>query len=163
MLKFFGLKRKKMQIIQAKTLVSIFLKLEDEKGNLIDESEELMYLHGGYNQIFQKLEDELEGKKTGDTFEITLKPIEAFGEFKESLVNKEALEYLPDDIAVGMEFDDEDEENVWIVQSIEDGYAILNANHEFAGITLIASGKVLEMQHLSDEGVEEILNIEDEH
>ena len=152
-----------MQIIQAKTLVSISLKLEDEKGNLIDESEELVYLHGGYNQIFQKLEDELEGKKTEDTFELTLKPSEAFGEHKESLVNKEPLEYLPDDIAVGMEFDDEDEENVWIVESIENEHAVLNANHEFAGITMIASGKVLEMEYLSDKGVEEILSIEDEH
>lgn len=152
-----------MQIIQAKTLVSIFLKLEDEKGNLIDESEELMYLHGGYNQIFQKLEDELEGKKIGDAFNLTLRPLEAFGEYKESLVNKEPLIYLPDDIAVGMEFDDENEENVWIVESIEDEYAVLNANHEFAGMTLVASGKVLEMQHLSDKGVEEILSIEDEY
>lgn len=39
------------------------IKLEDEEGNIVDENDEIMYLHGGYNQIFQKLEDALEGKK----------------------------------------------------------------------------------------------------
>jgi len=152
-----------MEIIQTNTLVSISLKLEDEKGNLIDESDELIYLHGGYNQIFQKLEDELEGKKVEDTFELILRPTEAFGEYKESLVSKEPLKYLPDDLCIGMEFDDTNEENVWIVQSIEKEHAVLNANHELAGITLKAFGEVLEIEHLSDESVEEILNMEDEH
>jgi len=109
-----------METIQTNTLVSISLKLEDENGNLIDESEE-------------------------------------------SLVTKESLEYLPDDVAIGMELDGEEEGVVWIVKSIEDGYATLNANHELAGLTLKASGKVLEMEHLSDEGVQEILNMAHDH
>lgn len=152
-----------MEKITKNTLVSISLKLEDEKGNLLDESDEVMYLHGGYQQIFQKLEDELEGKKVGDTFNLLLTPAEAFGEYKESLVAKELLTDLPEDIAVGMELEGEDEETVWVVESIENEYALLNANHELAGVPLRASGEILEMEHLSDEGVQEILNMEHEH
>ena len=152
-----------METIQKNTLVSISLKLEDENSNIIDESEELMYLHGGYEQIFQKLENELEGKKIGDTFDIVLSPKESFGEYDESLVLKESLEDLPEDAAVGMELEGEDASIVWMIESIDDGYAILNANHELAGITLRATGEILEMEQLKDEAVDEILNMDHEH
>ncbi|MBE0515719.1 FKBP-type peptidyl-prolyl cis-trans isomerase [Sulfurimonas sp.] len=152
-----------MDKIKKNTLVSMLIKLEDKEGNIIDESEELMYLHGGYNQIFQKLEDELEGKKIGDTFHVTLTPAEAFGEYDESLVLKELLKDLPEDIHVGAELDGEEEGIVYVVESIEEMHAILNANHELAGIPLVASGKILEIEQLSDEAAEELLKVEHQH
>lgn len=152
-----------METITKDTLVSISLKLEDARGELLDDSDEVMYLHGGYSQIFQKLEDELDGKKIGDTFNIFLEPSDAFGEYDESLVTKEKLSDLPDDVEVGMELDGDDEDVVWVVESIEDGYAMLNANHELAGIPLRVSGEILELEHLSYEGVQEILNMQHEH
>lgn len=152
-----------MDKIKKNTLVSMLIKLEDEEGNIIDESEELMYLHGNYNQIFKKLEDELEGKKAGDTFHVLLTPAEAFGEYDESLVLKELLKDLPEDIAVGAELDGEEEGIVYVVESIEKKHAILNANHELAGIPLVASGKILEIEQLSDEAAEELLEAEHQH
>jgi FKBP-type peptidyl-prolyl cis-trans isomerase SlyD len=149
--------------IKKNTIVSMLIKLEDEEGNIIDESEELMYLHGGYNQIFKKLEDELEGKKVGDTFHVTLTPAEAFGEYDESLVLKELLEDLPEDIYVGAELDGEEEGIVYVIESIDKEHAILNANHELAGIALIASGKILEIEQLSDEATQELLKEEHHH
>jgi FKBP-type peptidyl-prolyl cis-trans isomerase SlyD len=152
-----------MDKIKKHTLVSMLIKLEDEEGNIIDEIEELMYLHGGYNQIFQKLEDALEGKKAGDTFHVTLTPAEAYGEYDETLVLKELLKDLPEDIAVGTELDGEEEDIVYVVESIDKKHAILNANHELAGIALIASGKILEIEQLTDEGAEALLKAEDHH
>lgn len=152
-----------MDKIKKNTIVSMLIKLEDEEGNIIDESEELMYLHGGYNQIFKKLEDELEGKKAGDTFHVTLTPAEAFGEYDESLVLKELLEDLPEDIYVGAELDGEEEGIVYVIESIDKEHAILNANHELAGIALIASGKILEIEQLSDEATQELLKEEHHH
>ena len=152
-----------MQTIQKNTLVSISLRLEDTRGTLLDDSDEIMYLHGGYNQIFQKLEDALDGKKVNNSFNILLQPADAFGEYNKSLLAKEPLCELPKDIALGMKLDDEDDKIVWVVEDITNGYAILNANDELAGIPLRASGKILELEHLQDEGVEEILNMEHEH
>lgn len=152
-----------MQKIVKNTLVSISLKMEDEAGNLLDESEEVMYLHGGYGQIFNKLENLLDGKRVGDIFNEFLSPAEAFGEYDESLATKEALKELPENLDLGMELESEDEEIVWVVESIDDGYATLNANHELAGIPLRVIGEVLELEQLSDEGVTEILNAEHEH
>jgi FKBP-type peptidyl-prolyl cis-trans isomerase SlyD len=152
-----------MNKIRKNTLVSISLTTEDEEGNLLAESEEVIYLHGGYGQMFQKLEDVLEGKKIGDHFSLFLTPLEAFGEYDESLVSKEPLSELPEDIDLGMEFEVEEEETIWVVESIEDGYAILNANHELAGIPVRISGEVLELEQLSDEGAQEVLNMEHTH
>jgi FKBP-type peptidyl-prolyl cis-trans isomerase SlyD len=152
-----------MELIKKNTLVSISLKIEDTKGNLLDESEEVMYLHGASKEIFQKLEDELDGKTIDYNFDLLLSPKEAFGEFKESLYLKEPLKDLPKEIAVGMELEIEDEDLVWVVESIEDGYATLNANHELAGIPLRVYGKVLELEQLSEEGAQEILNMEHHH
>ena len=152
-----------MDKIKKNTLVSMLIKLEDEEGNIIDESEELMYLHGGYNQIFKKIEDELEGQKAGDTFHVVLIPAEAYGEYDESLHVKELLEDLPDGIFVGTELDGEEEGLVYVVESIDEKHAILNANHELAGIPLVASGKILEIEQLSDEAAEELLKGEHQH
>ncbi|MDO9265512.1 MAG: FKBP-type peptidyl-prolyl cis-trans isomerase [Sulfurimonas sp.] len=152
-----------MDKIKKNTLVSMLIKLEDEEGNIIDESEEFMYLHGGYNQIFQKLEDALEGKKVGDTFHVALASAAAYGEYDETLVLKELLKDLPDDIAVGTELDGEEEGIVYVVESVEQEHAILNANHELAGIALVASGKILEIEQLSDEAAEELLKAEHQH
>jgi len=137
--------------------------MESENGDFLDESEKLMYLHGGYKQIFQKLEENLESKRVGETFHITLQPQDAFGAFDNSLIVKEPLENLPDEIELGMDLEGEDAEHVWIIESIEDGFATLNANHELAGITLVVSGEILEIEHLLDDAVQEILHIEDEH
>lgn len=152
-----------MEKIKKNILVSMSIKLKDENGKIIDESDELIYLHGGYNQIFQKLEDNLEGKKVGDTFHVALTPAEAFGEFNENLVVKELLEDLPEDIYIGTELDGEEEGVIYVVESMDKEYAILNANHELAGVAIVASGEILEIEQLSDEAAKELLEGEHQH
>ncbi|MEA2047128.1 MAG: peptidylprolyl isomerase [Campylobacterota bacterium] len=152
-----------MESITKNTLVAISLITKDEAGNLLEENEEIMYLHGNYGQIFQKLEEELEGKTYGDHFELFLTEEEAFGPYDDALVTKVSLEELPEDIALGMEFESENEDIIWMVEHIEDGYATLNANHELAGLPLRVSGEVLELEQLSDKGAQEILIMEHTH
>ena len=79
------------------------------------------------------------------------------------MVLKELLKDLPEDIAVGTELDGEEEGIVYVVESMNKEYAILNANHELAGIPLVASGKILEIEQLSDEAAEELLKAENHH
>ncbi|CAA6810623.1 MAG: FKBP-type peptidyl-prolyl cis-trans isomerase SlyD (EC [uncultured Campylobacterales bacterium] len=152
-----------MQKVSKNTLVSIAIKTQDDIGNTIQESDEIIYLHGGYGQIFQKLEDILDDKKVGDNFVVSLTPKEAFGEYDESLVRKEPLDEVPDDVELGMELDDDEKNVTWVVQDIQDSYVILNGNHELAGISLKISGEILEIEELSDEGVQKILDMEHEH
>jgi FKBP-type peptidyl-prolyl cis-trans isomerase SlyD len=45
-----------MMTIKKNALVSLSLTLSDENGNAIEENDEdIIYLHGGYGQIFKKL------------------------------------------------------------------------------------------------------------
>ncbi len=70
-----------MNTITKNTLVSISLITKDQAGNILEENEEVMYLHREYGQIFPKLEKELEGKTLGDGFDLFLTPKEALSEF----------------------------------------------------------------------------------
>lgn len=152
-----------MKKIGKNSLVTLSLKMEGEDGTFLDESDELVYLHGGYGQIFQKLEETLEGKTVGYCFDILLQPKEAFGEYEQSLVVKESLDELPEELELGMELEGEDENTMWIVESIEDGYATLNANHELAGLTLRVFGTVLDFEQLTEENAQKILDMDHEH
>lgn len=147
--------------IKKNILVNIDYRLSDEENNLLNEEEqELIYLHGGYGHVFEALEDILEGKKAGDTFNVTLTPEQAFGEYKDELVAKEELSELPEEIAVGMELDATDESQkdiIYMVTDIQDDFAILDANHPLAGLTLTFEGTIMELEELSDEAIKELL------
>jgi len=150
--------------IQKNTMVSVSMVLKDENENVIENNdEEIIYLHGGYGHMFQKIEDELEGKNIGDTFNIKLSPAEAFGEFDESLVSKELLSDLPEDVEVGMELDGNVEGVIFAVLEMDETHALVDGNHPYAGHTFIAEGKVLEMEQLDDETVNKILKDEHQH
>lgn len=154
--------------ITRNTIVTLDCRLSDTSGNLLEESQELIYLHGGYGQVFAPLEEALEGKKIGDTFRVEIPAAQAFGEFDEALVVSESLDELPEEIAVGMEIDGYMEENpddviVYTVTEIADGRATLDANHPLAGHDLVFEGTVQEIIEASDDTVREILEHEDEH
>ncbi|HHD81660.1 MAG TPA: peptidylprolyl isomerase [Campylobacterales bacterium] len=148
--------------IQKNAMVSIELTLRDENGNVIEANDEaLIYLHGGHGHLFQKLEDELEGKFVGDSFNVKLMPSEAFGEFRDDLVSKELLSDLPEDVEVGMEMDGEEEGIIYVVLEIDETHALVDGNHPYAGYTLNAEGKILEIEQLDEATAQKVL--EDEH
>lgn len=146
--------------IKNNILVNIDYKLTDADGNHLNPQEqELIYLHGGYGHIFQEIEDALEGKKIDDTFKVTLAPSQAFGDYRGDLVIQEPLSELPEDICIGMELEPSHDESqaIYIVTNIQEDFALLNANHPLAGLTLTFEGKITELQELSEEEVKELL------
>ncbi|CAA6802245.1 MAG: FKBP-type peptidyl-prolyl cis-trans isomerase SlyD (EC [uncultured Sulfurovum sp.] len=148
--------------IQKNAMVSIDMTFKDENGNIVENNdEEIIYLHGGYGHLFTKLEDGLEGKTIGDTFNIDLSPEEAFGEFNEELVSKELLSDLPEDLEVGMELDGGLDGVIFSVLEMDDTHALVDGNHPYAGFSLVAEGKVLEIEYLDDETIAKVL--EDDH
>jgi FKBP-type peptidyl-prolyl cis-trans isomerase SlyD len=151
------------------TLVSLDYRLTDAEGNLLNpDEEELIYLHGGYGQIFKKVEEALEGKSVGDSVRVVLSPAEAFGDYDEALVVEESLSELPEELAVGMEIDGYTEESpddvvIYTVAEIRGDTAVLDGNHPLAGKSLVFEGTVEEIQELDEEAVREILEHEHHH
>jgi FKBP-type peptidyl-prolyl cis-trans isomerase SlyD len=134
--------------ITKNSVVTLDYRITDDTGKLLDTGNApLIYLHGGYDNLFKPLEAALEGKTVGETFSIALTPAEAFGEYDSNLSVTEALSDLPDDIEVGMEIEgylesSPDDVVFYIVTEITAENAVLDANHPFAGMDLVFEGRV---------------------
>jgi FKBP-type peptidyl-prolyl cis-trans isomerase SlyD len=124
--------------IAMNTVVSITYELSDVDGNILEStSEPVSYLHGGYDNIFPKVEEELHGKKVGDTLTLALEPADAFGDYDEELVQIEPVSAFPTDkLEVGMQFEGEDPTGdvvLYTITDIGDGKVVVDGNHPWAG------------------------------
>ena len=82
--------------------------LTDDKGTVIDSSEgqePLAYVHGLGN-IIPGLEEEMEGKTTGDAFKVRVPAAKGYGDRDDNMVHDVPIEELPKDVKVevGMQF-----------------------------------------------------------
>jgi len=154
--------------ITKNSLVTLDYRLSSPEGETLHEEKELMYVHGGYDQIFAKVEAALKGKEVGDTIRVTLSPDEAFGEYDGSLVIEEALSELPEELEVGMEIDGYSEEYpddvmIYTVKEIRGDKAVLDGNHPLAGQNIVFEAAVTEVQALSEAELKEILEHHHQH
>jgi FKBP-type peptidyl-prolyl cis-trans isomerase SlyD len=155
--------------IKKDCIVTIDYHINDAEGNLLHEEEEsLVYLHGGYGQIFPTVETGLEGKNIGDTFKIELSADKAFGNYDPSLVVTEALSELPIEVSVGMELDgyfeeDSDDVIIYTVTEIDGDHATLDGNHPLAGMDLVFEGTVLDIHEATPEEIKEVLEFHHHH
>ncbi len=127
-----------MQIAK-NTVVTLDYQVHDSDGELIDDgSEKLVYLHGGYDDIFRDIEEGLEGKTIGDKLQAKLQPDEAFGEYDAELVFVEERDMFPPELQVGMQLEREDG-NLVMVTDIQGDSVVVDGNHPLAGKSLIFS------------------------
>lgn len=144
--------------IAMNTVVSMTYELRDSEGNVLESSEEpVSYLHGGYDNIFPRVEEELHGKSVGDTVEISLEPADAFGDYDEELVQMEPIAAFPSkDVKVGMQFEGEDESGeviLYTITNIDDGKVVVDGNHPWAGERVLFKATVTGVRKAVDEEV----------
>lgn len=123
------------------TVVSLQYELHAADGKLIEKTDEpIEYLHGGYEGIFERVEQALEGKNVGDTCEVRLEPADAFGDYDAELVLVETRDKFPPDIEVGMRFqgvpESKDEARIYTITDIADDKVVVDGNHPLAGLAL---------------------------
>jgi len=139
-----------MQITD-KTAVSIHYTLTNTKGEQLDSSrgeEPLMYLHGAGN-IIAGLEAALAGKSPGDTFNVSIPPAEAYGEFvpeMKQVISKSMFEGM--DVEVGMQFHADVNYGSGVITVVEiDGDDVtIDGNHPLAGETLVFDVEVVDVR-----------------
>ncbi len=144
--------------IAMNTVVSITYELLDSNGNVLESSKEpVSYLHGGYDNIFPRVEEELHGKSIGDKVEITLEPADAFGDYDEELVQMEPVSAFPSkDLKVGMQFEGEDESGeviLYTITNINDGKVIVDGNHPWAGERVLFKATIADVRKAGEEEV----------
>jgi FKBP-type peptidyl-prolyl cis-trans isomerase SlyD len=146
--------------ITSNTVVTLRYSVADEENKMIDAGEQpLHYLHGGYDGIFPRIEEYLEGKTLGDHFEIVLAPEDAFGLYRVDLMKIEPRHLFPDDIEVGTLFegnspDQEDQTTIiYAITDIGEETVIVDGNHPLAGVELTFSGEVIAVRPASAEEI----------
>jgi FKBP-type peptidyl-prolyl cis-trans isomerase SlyD len=119
--------------IAKNTVVSVAYKLSDAQ----------VYLHGGYDGTFPKIEEELDGHEAGFETQIQLEPQDAFGEYDPDLVKIEPRTRFPEPLEVGMQFEGTPEEGdedidslVYVVTDVAEDKVVLDGNHPLAGMAL---------------------------
>jgi len=145
--------------IAKNTVVSVAYKLSDAQGNLIEESDEpMVYLHGGYDGTFPKIEEALDGHETGYVTQIQLEPQDAFGEYDPDLVKVEARGRFPEPLEVGMQFEgtpDDGEEDldalIYTVTDVAEDKVVLDGNHPLAGMALRFALSVQEVREATED------------
>lgn len=147
-----------MQIAQD-TVVSLAVRLSDVHGNLIQESaESVQYLHGGYDGIFPRVEEALQGRNPGENVDVHLEPEDAFGEYDAELVSLAERGQFPPELAVGMQFEQEggprDELLIYTVTDIAGDKVVLDGNHPLAGMALVFACTVVGVRAATDAEIE---------
>lgn len=128
--------------ITKNTVVTLDYRVTDPAGDTLDEGKApLAYLHGGYNDIFAKVEAALEGCEVGTTVKVNLLPEDAFGFHEDDLILVEDRADFPARIETGMQFElvnaDDGEETLYTVTEFDDEKVVLDGNHPLAGMALV--------------------------
>ncbi|MGH8631645.1 MAG: FKBP-type peptidyl-prolyl cis-trans isomerase [Burkholderiales bacterium] len=138
------------------TVVTISYELFDGGGKLVEKTRDpISYLHGGYQGIFSRVEDALDGKVAGDRCEVTLEPGDAFGEYDAQLVRAEPRERFPANVKVGMQFEGASEGSkeyiIYTVTDVADSQVVVDGNHPLAGKTLVFNCTVTDVRTATGE------------
>ena len=128
--------------IKENTVVSIDYTLTGDDGQVIDTSagrEPLVYLHG-HGNIIPGLEKAIQGKTSGDELDVSIQPEEAYGPYREELVQdvpRSAFDGV-ERVEPGMSFHAESAAGPMtvIVREVGDDTVKVDGNHMLAGQVL---------------------------
>ncbi len=143
-----------MQITKNK-VAGIHYTLKDNQGSVIDTSdgrEPLYYLHGSGNLI-AGMEEGLEGKVTGDKFELKISPEKGYGQKDPSMTQKVPRSAFGEQqVKKGMKFSTGNGGVVTVTDVGLDSVTV-DANHPLAGVELNFSVEVVEVRTATEEEI----------
>ena len=149
-----------LKTVKKDRVISLNFTLNDENGEMLDQSEEgapLEYLHGAHD-IIPGLEKALEGKHLGDHVRVVIPPSEAYGEYEVSLVDEVSREQFPgiDDIQPGMQFQttmDDGAPMVINVTAVDEDTVVVDGNHPLAGVTLVFDVDIVGVREAAEDEI----------
>lgn len=143
------------------TVVTLDYSVSDPDGVLVDAGEDpIIYLHGGYDDVFPMIEEAIEGKKIGESVTVKMQPADAFGEYDAELIQIESRSDFPKELKVGMQFEgapdgsDDDDFQIYRVTEIADDKVVLDGNHPLAGMALVFTCTVTAVRPASPAEIE---------
>ncbi|WP_311222207.1 MULTISPECIES: peptidylprolyl isomerase [unclassified Acidovorax] len=138
------------------TAVTLSYKITDPATGKPLDSGDVAYLHGGYDNLFAKVEAALEGQSVGHAATVDLAVADAFGERDESLVRTIPKSEFPPGVKVGGQLRgvaDDGQPAVFNVVKIKGPEVHLDGNHPLAGHALRFAAKVTEVRAATPEEI----------
>jgi len=122
-------------------VVSLTYAIIDQQGKTYENTDvPVSYVHGGKSDLFEKIEQELEGKAVGDRIEVLLSPEEAFGQHDPGLTFTDDVDNVSPELRkVGAQLEAQNANGdilQFVVTCIEDGKVTVDGNHPLAGQTV---------------------------
>ncbi|MDR6213893.1 peptidylprolyl isomerase [Paracidovorax wautersii] len=138
------------------TAVTLNYKITDPATGKLLDSGDVAYLHGGYDNLFAKVEAELENRAPGYTTTVDLAVADAFGERDESLVRTIPKSEFPPGVKVGGQLrgvGNDGQPALFNVVKIKGPQVHLDGNHPLAGHALRFACKVTEVRAATPEEI----------
>lgn len=140
--------------IESDKAVSLTYTLTDKEGTILDKADTndpFLYLHG-HNGIIPGLEKALDGKTTGDAFNVSIEPADAYGEYNEKLTQEVPREMFGEmdesELRPGAQFNAETNQGMQIItiSKVDGDTVTIDGNHPMAGMTLTFDVEVGEIR-----------------
>jgi len=136
------------QFVGRNKVVSFTYTILEEGGEVLEQSDlPISYVHGGKHDLFEKIEQELEGCVENDVVQVKLTPEEGFGPHDPGLTYTDDLENVPEEFRrIGAEVEmmnDQGDSRKFKVTRIENGKLTVDGNHPMAGKQIIFNIKVV--------------------
>lgn len=143
--------------IDKDTAVTVRLTVTESTGKVIQNGKTpIAYLHGGYDNLFPKLEAALQGQEAGFKATLDLAPEDAFGVRDESLLQTISKKDFPPGVKVGGQlqgYNDAGEEQIFTVTKIKGDQVMLDGNHPLAGKALRVGVEVVSVRAATAEEI----------
>jgi len=144
--------------VTAQKVVTFTYSITDPQGNVLEQSDMPMsYIHKVDGKMYPSAERAMDGKTVGDEISVSISPEEGFGYPDPELMHVERVENVPQDyLHIGAEaiFENEQGETISMkVTKIENGEVTLDANHPFAGKTVIFNMKVVAIRNAIEQEI----------
>ena len=147
--------------ISPQCVVALTWTLKDTLGEVLDVLKEPVDFLVGGGDLLAKIEEALQGYSPGNTVDLHLEPLDAFGDYDENLVFLEPRSVFPAEIEEGMTFEvlppgatsKVPAGHLYTVTDIYPEHVVLDGNHPLAGIAIRISLKVEAVREATEEEI----------
>lgn len=147
--------------INEQCVVALTWTLKDTLGEVLDVLEEPVEFLVGGDDLFEKIEQALQGHEAGAKIDLHLEPEEAFGDYNDQLVFLEGRGLFPAELEEGMTIEGAalpegtnpgaPKDVLYTVTEIYPEHVVLDGNHPLAGIALRLSARVASVREATEE------------
>lgn len=132
-------------------VVTFTYSISDDSGEILEQSDlPISYVHGGKHDLFEKVEDAMDGAVVGDSIDVRLSPEEGFGAHDPRLTYIDDVENVPPEFQhIGADVEmmnDQGESMKFTVTSIDNGKLTVDGNHPMAGKSITFHIKIIDIR-----------------